>query len=110
MINFDRAEKAAEFIRDNAERYGQLIGLCKSLEHTRKIVFGKAFLNAVGNNVAEREAKAHASPEFKAVVEDIQNAWAEKETIATKIKAAELTIELYRSGNAAIKRIESSHR
>ena len=110
MINFDRAEKAAEFIRDNAERYGQLIGLCKSLEHQRKIIFGRSFLERDGKNVAEREAKAYASVEFTCVVNDIQNAWAEKETIATKIKAAELTIELYRSGNAAIKRIESSHR
>ena len=110
MINFDRAEAAAEFIRDNASKYGHLIGVCKSLEHHRKIVFGQAFLDADGKNVAEREAKAHVSEEFKAVVEDIENAWAEKETIATQIKAAELTIELYRSGNAAIKREEASHR
>ncbi len=110
MILFERAEKAAEFIRDHAEQYGHLIGLCKSLEHQRKVVFGQAFLEAVGKNVAEREAKAHISSEFKHIVEDIENAWAEKETIATQIKAAELTIELYRSGNAAIKREEAAHR
>jgi len=110
MIDFERAEKAAEFIRDHAEDYGHHIGLCKSLEHQRKVVFGQAFLEAEGKNVAEREAKAHISAEFKHIVEDIENAWAAKETLATQIKAAELTIELYRSGNAAVKRIENSHR
>src|SRR6056300_863010 len=98
MITFERAEKAAEFIRDHAEEYGKLIGLCKSLEHQRKVVFGQAFLEVEGKNVAEREAKAYTSPEFKSVVEDIEDAWAHKETIAAQIKAAELTIELYRSG------------
>ena len=110
MINFERAEKAAEFIRDHAEQYGKLIGLCKSLEHQRKVVFGQAYLEAKGGTIAEKEAKAHISPEFKSIVEDIENSWADKETLATQIKAAELTIELYRSGNAAAKRIEASHR
>jgi len=110
MIDFDRAEHAAEFIRDNAKQYGHLIGICKSLEHQRKVVFGHAFLDAEGKNVAEREAKAHISAGFKNIVEDIENAWAEKSTLETQIKAAELTIELYRSGNAAIKREEASHR
>ena len=110
MIDFDRAEKAAEFIRDRAEKYGKLIGLCKALEHERKVVFGRAFLEADGKNVAEREAKAYISEEFRLVVEEIENAWADKETLSAQIKAAELTIELYRSGNAAIKRIEASHR
>ena len=53
MITFDRAEKAAEFIRDHAEEYGHHIGLCKSLEHQRKVVFGQAFLEAQGKNIAE---------------------------------------------------------
>lgn len=108
MIDFERAEKAAEYIRDNAEQYGHLVGHCKGLEQQRKVVYGLAFRDASGT-VAERDAVAHSSPEFKVICEDIENAWADKTTIETKIKAAELTIELYRSVNAAHRRIERSH-
>ena len=114
MIDFERAEKAAEFIRDNAKDYGDLVGHCKSLEHQRKVVLGAAFLDAKGNDpkrsVGECDARAQTSPEFKSIVEDIENAWAEKTTIETKIKAAELTIELWRSINSYDKRMDRSHR
>lgn len=103
MISETRAEKAVEFIRDNADRLGELIGRCKALEQKRKVVHGQAFLYAQGT-VAEREAQAASSEAFKAVVEEIENAWAEKETIATKLKAAELTIDVWRSQYAASKR------
>lgn len=102
-INEGRAEKAVEFIRDHAERLGELIGACKALEHKRKVVQGQAFLEADGT-VAERDAKAHTSTKYREVVEEIGNAWAEKETLATRLKAAELTIDVWRSQNSAAKR------
>ena len=98
MISSERVEKAVEFIRDHAEEIGQLTGLCKSLEQQRKVIRGQEFLLASGT-VAEREAKAESSDAYKAVVEDIQNAWAEKTTLETQIRAAELTIEVWRSQN-----------
>ena len=96
MISEKRVEMAVEFIRDHAERLGQLVGHCKALEQTRKVVRGQEFLNAKGT-VAEREAVAESSMPFKDVVNDIQNAWAEKSTLEIQIKAAELTIEVWRS-------------
>jgi len=96
MISEDRVERAVEFIRDNAERLGEVVGHCKALEQQRKVVHGHAFLDAAGT-VAEREARAYTSPEFKALTEDIQNEWAEKTTLETKLKAAELTIDVWRS-------------
>ena len=109
MINFDRAEKAAEYLRDNAERYGQLIGHCKSLEHKRKVVFGQAFLGAEGKNIAEREAKAHVSAEFQSIVNDIQNAWAEKETLHTMIEYSKIICDLSRSVGRAGKDTDRAH-
>ena len=108
MIDFDRAEKAAEFIRDHAEQYGHLVGHCKGLEHQRKAVKGIAFLDASGT-MAEKEATAYASPEFKSICEDIENAWADKTTLEIRLKAAEFTIDLYRSWNASNRRIDRSH-
>lgn len=108
MIDFARAEKAAEFIRDHAEKYGDLVGLCKALEQKRKVVHGEQFLKAAGT-VAEREATAYASLEYRQICEDIRNAWADKETIATKIEAARITTDLYRTSEASNRRIDRSH-
>jgi hypothetical protein len=96
MISEERAERAVEFIRDHADQLGELLGYCKSLEQRRKVVFGTEFLEAEGT-VAEREARAHASDAFLSVVKEIENAWAEKTTVETKLRAAELTIDVWRS-------------
>ena len=96
MISEERAERAVEFIRDHADQLGELIGRCKALEQKRKVVHGQAFLYAQGT-VAEREAKANSSDAFKGIVEEIENAWAEKSTVETKLRAAELTIDVWRS-------------
>ena len=100
MISEKRVEMAVEFYRDNADRYGQLVGLCKALEQKRKVVHGQNFLYAQGT-VAEREAKAYASDGYKEIVEEIQNAWAEKTTLETQLKAAESQIDVWRSQNSS---------
>ena len=96
MIPESSIEKALDFYRDNAERLGELSGRCKALEHERKTVRGKQFLKASGT-VAEREAIAESSAEYRAITEDIENVWADKVTLETQLKAAELRIEVWRS-------------
>jgi len=91
MISEERVEKAVEYIRDHADVLGGLIGRCKGLEQERKVVRGKLFLGVTGT-VAEREAKAESSKEYEIVVEEIENAWADKTELEIKMKAAELTI------------------
>ena len=103
MISEDRVEKAVEFIRDHAHELGLLIGQCKGLEQKRKAVHGQAFLGATGT-VAEREARAYSSPLFQACAEEIQNAWADKETLSLKIEAAKITVDVWRSQNSAANR------
>ena len=101
MISEQRVEAAVEFIRDHAEQLGHAVGHCKGLEQQRKVVKGQAFLASQLKTVSEREAKAYCSPEYKVIVEEIENAWAEAETLRTKLKAAELTIEVWRSQNSS---------
>lgn len=98
MISEERAEKAVEFIRDHAKKYGYLVGLCKYLEHLRRVKRGEAFIEADGT-VAEREARAESSEIYKSVIEDYRNAWADKTTLETELSAAEHTIEVWRSQN-----------
>ena len=99
MISEDRAERAVEFIRDNAEAVGNLFGKCKALDHKRKVIRGQAFLETETGSVAEREARAETSEEYRAIVIEIQNTWAEWKTLETRLRAAELTYEAWRSQN-----------
>jgi len=96
MISEQRTEAAVEFIRDHAHDLGKHIGRCKALEQERKTIKGRRFLEASGT-VAEREAQAYASHAFKAVTQRIENAWADKTTLEIKLRAAELTIDVWRS-------------
>jgi len=100
MITEEQAEQAHENIRLMAERYGELVGLCKYLDHKRRTIRSQAFLNASGSSVAEREAKAETDAEYLAVIEEIKDAETEKATIATKIKGWELCVDIWRSENA----------
>lgn len=99
MITFERAEKAMEYLRDNASRYGYLVGRCKALEQERKVVFGLALIEAkqTSRTIAEAEAKAYASADFKAVCEEIENAWAEKAEIETMIAYSQNIVDCWRS-------------
>ena len=99
MISESRAEKAVEFIRDHAKEVGDLFGRCKALDHCRKIIRSQAFLRTEAGSVAEREARAETSEEYKTIVHEIQNAWAEWKTLETRLRAAELTYEAWRSQN-----------
>ena len=109
LITFDRAEKAAEYIRDHSKLFGELVGHCKSLEHQRKVVKGQEFLKAEGT-VAMREATADASSAFRSVVEDIENAWAEKTEIETMLEYSRIITDLYRTTAATARTIDKTHR
>ena len=103
MISEERAEAAVMFIRDNADTVGELYGRCKALDEEKRIVRGQAFLDAEGT-VAEREARSYVSAEYRSVVDEIGNAWADYEAMKLKVKAAEYTIDIWRSQYAASKR------
>lgn len=96
MIAEDRVEGALAFMRDNAEDLANAVSRCKYLEQLRKAVKGEAFQEAEGT-MAEREAQAYASPEHRDVCEQIKSAWYDAEILRTRYKAAELTIEVWRT-------------
>lgn len=98
-VTFEQADRAVDFVKNNAEKYGALVGAVKGLEHKRKVVRGIEFLKHDGGSVAEKEARAETSVAYKDIIEEIQNTWAELETLKTLIRAAEMQFDLYRSSN-----------
>lgn len=99
MILEERVEAAVEYLRDSAKQYGEICGLVELRAHNIKIYRSLAFLEASGT-VGEREAQGWTNSRVREAVEEHSNAVAEKMEIMTKRKAAELTIEVWRSQNA----------
>ncbi len=98
-----RVEKAVEFIRDHADMIGQLRGQKSALEHHIKIERSQRFLESEGT-VAERESLAWTDPAVFKLCNEYRDCVTELETIATKFKAAELLIEVWRTQQANSRR------
>ena len=103
MISDERTEKAVEFIRDNAEQIGQLRGRNAQLEHLMKVTKAQVFLRSDGT-VAERQAMAEAHPEYVSMVQEYRDCVTDLETKLTLMKGAELTIEVWRTQAANMRR------
>ena len=102
-IEDSRTENAVYYIRDNADLIGQLRGQKSLLEHKIKIERSQRFLDAEGT-VGERDAWAWTDASVYRLVNELENCIAELETIATKFKAAELLIEVWRTQQANSRR------
>ena len=100
MIKDAYAEKALEYLNSTAGQYGEVCGLVELQSHNIKIYRSLAFLEAAGT-VAEREAHAWTDQRVKDAVEAHSNAVAEKLTISTKLKAASMAIEVWRTQSAS---------
>lgn len=98
MISEARVEAAVCFIRDNAEQLGALVGHSRALEYQLKVIEAEKYLESTGT-IEARKAEARSSSEYRAIIDEIEDAWAERTTLETKIRAAELTIETWRSQN-----------
>ena len=100
MIAEDREERAVEFLRDTAEKYGQARGYVAYCEGNLRRVKALEMVSKAGG-LGEREASAYASAPYCTALEALQNAVCECETIKAKREAADLTIRVWQSQNAA---------
>lgn len=100
MISDAQVEQALAYLSDQAVNYGRAVGLCKALDHRRKVIAAQSFLEARGS-VAARQATAETSEAYKICVADIEDAETDKATIATLLKHAELTIDVWRTQQAS---------
>ena len=103
MISDDRAEKAVEFTRDHADLRGSLKGQIAYLDHAIKIALAQAFLEADGT-AAARDARSRTDASYQAKVEEYRDAVTELHTIETSLKAAEMTMEVWRTQQANTRR------
>lgn len=102
MIDEARATSAGQWIYDNVDNIANAKSDRVKKEEFLKVVRSEIQLLTEGT-VAHKEATALASPEYKKAVENYSQAVRLETHFQIKMKAAETTIELYRSINANLR-------
>ena len=100
MIEDDDAERASEYLRDNAKRYGQMKGRMEYASDNLRRVKALVMMELDGG-LGERETKAYASDTYRAALEERRDAVTEYETERALRDAAIYRIEVWRSQNVA---------
>jgi hypothetical protein len=109
MITDESAEKAAEFIRDNAERFGKARAERIYLEEYRKTQKALLMNEAAGTDKT-REAKAYAHPDYVINLRGIRAAREIEEGLRWQMVAAQARIEIWRSQGANNRNQDYSNR
>jgi hypothetical protein len=92
--------KAAEFIIKNAKHYAAAKANRMYLEERRKSAKALLMNESTGKTVSDREQYAYSHPSYLELLQDFKNAILDEETLRIQIRAAELTIEIWRSEQA----------
>ena len=104
MITEERLEKAMIYLAHTDEDAAKAKALCKKLEKMERIIRGEAFLRASGT-VAEREAKAVTSEQYKEHVAYAENCWVDAELLDNKRHTEEVIVDVWRTMSANLRRV-----
>ena len=104
MISEERLEKAMIYLAHTDEEAAKAKALCKKLEKIERIIRGEAFLRANGT-VAEREAKAVTSEQYKEHVAYAENCWVDAELLDNKRHTEEVIVDIWRTMSANLRRV-----
>ena len=104
MITEERLEQAMIYLAHTDEDAAKAKALCKKLEKMERIIRGEAFLRANGT-VAEREAKAVTSEQYKEHVAYAENCWVDAELLDNKRHTEEVIVDVWRTMSANLRRV-----
>ena len=104
FVTDEQCSLALDYYRDNAEELGALKGRVAVADHYRKVTRGQMVLISEQSTDSKRIADAESSANYRDAIEEIENATTELHTLQTKMKAAELKIEVWRSLNSRANR------
>lgn len=97
MISDESAEKAADWLRENAKSAGELRGERIKQEAMLKHVKAVLMAQSLAKSAADREAEAYAHPRYLAQLESMSaSVTADEENRALR-EAAALRIEVWRT-------------
>jgi hypothetical protein len=100
MITDDeRAEAAHNALSDSDEEYGTISAYVKMAPHTTKLIKAKAFLKTSGT-VAERDAMAYASEDYKNFIKNLNDSMVEYEILNARRESWQREVDIWRTVSA----------
>ena len=101
MVTDEQAEKAVDFLRDNATAMGVAKATELYLDEFRKTLKSKLMRSCGEERVADQESFAYSHPEYMTHLEGYRVAVEQAEALRWKMTAAKAKLELYRSQEAS---------
>lgn len=92
--------RAAEFIIKNAKHYAAAKANRMFLEERRKSTKALLMNESTGKTVSDREQFAYSHPSYLELLQEFKSSILEEEKLRLQMRAAELTIEIWRSEQA----------
>ena len=96
MPDEEKAGKALDYLHDSEQAFAAAYARKEAMEQAIKIAKDSAFMAAEGT-VAERQAIAGSSAEYKQAVDSLEAAYVDLELLKAKRQRAILTIEVWRT-------------
>jgi hypothetical protein len=97
MVNDEQAERAVDWIRDNAATMGKARAERVYLEEYRKTLKAKLMRQSECARVADAEVFAYSHPDYVAHLEGLRAAVEQEESLRWMMVAAQAKVELYRT-------------
>jgi len=104
-MNID-PNSAIDFMIKNSEAYANAKAQVVYLTEYRKTVKALGFQRSLKNTMAEKEADAYTTVEYKTCVEGLKEAVAEAERLRWMLVAAQARVDVYRTQEASNRNID----
>ena len=108
MITDEQAEKAADFIRDNASKYAEAKGERIFLSEYRKSKKAILMQECDEKTQAAKETWAYAHMDYEQLLEGLKEAVIKEETLRWQMVGAQTKIELWKSQQFSNRQIDRS--
>ena len=109
MIADEQAEKAADFIRDNASEYAKAKGERIYLDQYRKTKKALLMEECEEKTQAAKETWAYAHMDYEQLLDGLKEAVVQEETLRWQMTAAQTKIEIWRTQQANNRQVDRSH-
>lgn len=106
FVNAARADKALQFMVDEAQTYAEACAEVAALEHQMKSTKAALMNASAASSAAMKECEALADPRYIDLIGKYAEAVKVQTFLKTKLKAAELTVDCFRTLEASSRRTD----
>lgn len=106
VITAKRAESAIQFMVDSAEEYAVACADVARIENLMKAKKAALMNASEASSAAMKECDALANPEYTQHITELSEAVRVQTFLKTKLKAAELTVDVFRTLEASNRRVD----